>query len=55
VAPDMQANVARLRNTRAMVNESHALDAHEFRATALASGLDPPVGGIPGSRSRQDD
>jgi hypothetical protein len=36
VAPEKQANVARLRDTRAMVNETHALDALEFRATALA-------------------
>jgi hypothetical protein len=27
-----QANVARLRDQAAMVNETHALDAHEFHA-----------------------
>jgi len=50
VAPEMQANVARLRDPRAMVNETHALDAHEFRATALCAGGNSPVAG-----SRQDE
>jgi len=33
-----------------MVNETHALDAHEFRATALA-----PMGYFPVAGSRQDE